>query len=1109
MIVAGAGGGGKGGGGSSRTPKTAPDSLDSRQYAQVLDLISEGEIEGLVDGMKSIFLNNTPLQNPDGSYNFQEVQVITRNGTQSQTFIPTNNGVEDEKPVGVTVRKDTPVTRTVTDVDVDAVRLTISIPSLQFINSSTGDTTGTSVQLIIAIQYGGGGFTDIINDTISGRTADEYRKDYLINLERVNPSDSVDIRITRVTADSTDSLLSNDFSWLSYTEIIWAKLRYPNSALIGLRVDAEQFGSIPSRSYLVKGIKVQVPAGVTVDPNNGRIIYPDNYIWDGSFGAATWTSCPSWILWDLLTNTRYGLGQHISASQLDKFAFYRASRYSNELVQDGFGGYEPRFSCNTTIQTAEEAFKLINDLLSVMRSQSFWGAGTLAIAQDRPEDPTALFTLANVSPEGFSYSTSSLKSRPNLAVVSYLDLNLRDTAFEVVEDQDAIDRYGVIKTEISAFACTSRGQANRIGKWLIYSEQHEGEVVSFKPLPSAGLSVRPGQIIEIADPMKAGSRRAGRIAAAGSTSVITVDDTASTDLTLEPGATLSIVLSDGTMETRQIGSINGAEISVQSPFSALPNINSLWMIESPTLQSSRWRVLGISEDNGVDYTVTALAHNPSKYAYIENGEPLQSFDTTNLNVIPAPPIGLEILSVPLPTGGTTKEVQYELNGRVAIKITFRWLGQQGIKKFRVKYRYEDDNFRTVTIQGTTFDIEDAKPGAYEIQVSAVNASGILFSEPALATYTVQGLNAPPLDVTGLSMLALNESVGLLTWIQSPELDVKLGGKVIIRHDPRALPTAEWAASTQIVDAVAGTSTQKQVPLLPGTYFVKFEDYLGNRSTNAASFEVKLPDYEPRLTLDNYCELGYAQDFYFSGVQWKEQSLATPFSGTKTNCNYDSGNTALVINTPTYVATNYWEPIYAEGDLQGEYIFSETLDLGAVYDVSMRRYVVITSIVSGILFDSAPELFDSRAGFFDGSTTDACNVVVYVRSTNNDPSASPTWGPWTELINGNVQGRAFQIKAVLTTNTDSVNIAVKELQVIPEMLRRVAASDIPTDATSQTFTKPFYSVNSVQITPIAMGQDERYELSNVSRTGFSINFYQGQLPIQELYTYMVTGYGRGV
>jgi predicted phage tail protein len=1139
MTIIGAGGFGKGGdGGSSRTPSTAKDSLDSRQYANVIDLISEGEIEGLVQQtvtiggvssistLPSIYLNNTPIQNLNGTYNFEDVEIYTRNGTQNQTYIPLSPGVEDETPVGLAVIKDVPITRSITDVDVDAVRVTIAIPALQNIDPTTGNTNGASVQLKIAVQYAGAGFTDqaiglngATTDTISGRTGDEYRKDYLIQLARPNPSDSVDIRVTRVTADSTSALLSNAFNWQSYTEIIWAKLRYPNSALVGLRVDAEQFNSIPSRSYLVKGVKVAIPAGVSVDPQNGRIIYPENFVWNGTFAAATWTACPAWILYDLLTSSRYGFGEHIDAAQLDKWAFFAASKYANELVDDGFGGTEVRFSCNATIQTAEEAYKLVNDLLSVMRCQGFWSSGSMTIAQDRPSDAAFLFTAANVTPEGFCYSGSSLKTRPNVAVVSYLDIGrynssgvwqpgLRDTAYEVVEDTEAIDKYGAVRTEISAFACTSRAQANRIGRWLLYSERYEKEVVSFTSSLEAGQQVRPGQVILIADPVKAGSRRGGRINTA-TTTVITVDNTSATDLSYTGGSILSAILPDGTVEQREIQEITGANITVSSEFSQAPNSNSLWVLESPTLEGSTWRVLSVQEQDNAAYTITAIAYNESKYGYIENGFDLQQRDTTDLNVIPDSPSGLLVLDIPVPSGGTTKEVQYELNGRIAIKITFAWLGPKGIKNFRVKYRHEDDNFTTRTVQGTTFDIEDVRTGAYEIQVSSISASNVLYSTPAIATYTVQGAGAPPLDVTGLTLTAINEALAVLTWNQSSELDVRIGGKVIIRHDPRNLASAEWAYSSQIVDAVAGSSTQKQVPLLPGTYFVKFEDYLGNRSTNAASFEVAIPEYESRLQLDLYTTIGYAVDYYFGGVQWEEENLATPYSGTKVNCSYDGTETALVIDLDLYVSLDYWEPIYAEGDAQAEYYFSETLELGGVYDVNFRRYVLTRSLATGTLFDNASGLFDERSGFFDGDTDDAINLVTYIRATDDDPAGTPTWGPWTEVINGVIQGRAFQVKAVLSTDNDSVNIAVESLRMIPELVRRVTSSSNPSTATTISFDHTFYDLYAVSITPVDLLSDERYLLSNVTTTGFEVDFYAGTATIERAYHYTATGFGRAL
>ena len=1108
MTIIGAGGGGFGkrSGGSSRTPSTAPDSLDSRQYANVIDLISEGEIEGLADGFKSIFLNNTVLENPDGTYNFQDVTIYTRNGTQDQTYIPSSGGVEDEKPVGITVVKAVPQVRSITDVDVDSVRITIAIPSLQKINSTNGDTSGASVQLQIAVQYQGGGYVTKIDDTISGRTADEYRKDYLIDLVRPNPSDIVDIKITRITDDSTDSLLTNAFQWISYTEIIDAKLTYANSALVGLRVDAEQFSSIPARSYLVKGIKVQIPSGATVESATGRIIYPENFVWNGTFSAATWTSCPAWILWDLLTSTRYGFGDQITASQLDKWAFFAASKYSNALVDDGFGGEEARFSCNTSIQTAEEAYKLVNDLLSVMRCQAYWSTGSLTIAQDAPSDPVYLFNQANVTPEGFSYSGSSLKIRPNVAVVSYLDLNLRDTAFEVVEDTDSITKYGVIKSEISAFACTSRGQANRIGRWLLFSERYEKEVCTFASSLDAGQQVRPGQIILISDPVRAGSRRAGRISAA-TTTTITVDDHASTDLSIEGGSILSVILPDGSVEQREISTVAGSVITLQAALSDTPNANSIWILESPSLQASTWRVLSINEQDGINYGITAIAHNESKYGYIEDGTPLEFRDSTNLNEIPAQPTELTVISTQQFGGGTSAEVQYELNGRIAVKITFGWFAPRGIKKFRVKYRYEDDNFTTVTVQGNTFDILDAKTGNYQIQVSSISSTGILFSEPALADYTVAGLGAAPSNVQNLSAIATGEDMLILTWKQAPELDVRVGGRVIIRHDPRALASAEWNSSNDVVQAVAGSSTQKQVPLLPGTYFLKFEDFLGNRSTIATGVEVTLPEPESRI----------------SAKQWAEEDLATPFSGTKINCAYDVGETALLLTPDIYVAPDYWETIYCVGDCGAEYQFKDTFDLGDVYDFRIRRYIVSRPVVFSTLFDAVSGDFDSQSGFFDGTVADQINVATYVRTTLDDPAGSPTWGPWTEFASGMVRGRGVQVKAILTTQTELIGVAIDELGATLELTRRVTTSlatltSSSSAVTTVTFANAFYKavtvgdpyytlLPSLGITALSIGANTHAEITNLTRTGFNVEFLQGGSRQVVNFTYNAVGYGR--
>jgi len=1103
-IIGAGGGGGKGGGGSSRSPRTTPDSLDSRQYANVIDLISEGEIEGLADGNKSIFLNDTQLENATGEFNFEDVTVYTRNGTQAQEFIPLTPGTESGRPVDRPVAKLVPIVESITDDQVDAVRVTISVPSLQRIDSSSGDTSGTSVRLKIFVQYASSGFTEVIDDTISGRTADLYQKDYIVELTRPNPTDNVDIKVERITDDSSSSLLANAFRWSSITEIKWAKLRYPNSALVGLRVDAEQFSNIPSRKYLVKGVKVKIPNGVTVDSETGRIIYPDNFVWDGTFAAATWCACPSWILFDLLTNTRYGFGNHLDTAQLDKWAFFAASKYSNALVDDGFGGTEARFSCNTTIQTAEEAFKLVNDLLSVMRCQGFWSAGSLTIAQDAPRDPAYLFTIANVTEAGFSYSGSSLKGCPTVVVVSYLDLDLKDTAYEVVEDHAGIAKYGAVRKEFNAFACTSRGQAARIGKWVLYSEKNEGEVVSFVSSLDAGQVVRPGMIIQIADPVIAGSRKAGRIKAATSTT-ITVDDTAATDLAFGTGSKLHVILPDGTTETRLIDTIESGVVTVKTtseafagPFSATPNVNSVWMLESlglgaDDIQPTTWRVLAVEEQDQMLYAINAVAFNDGKYAFVEDGEELQERDTTNLDIIPEPPEDLEVLET-VPVGGTlpTREVQFVLNGRVAIKITWHWRVPSGqtTKKFRVRFRHEDDNFTEEIVQGTTLDILDAKPGNYQVQVSAISGSGLLFSRPALANYTVQGLGAPPADITDLSLAPTTDTLAILSWDKVDELDVQLGGRIIVRHDPRGLAAAEWNSSNRIVDGVSGASTQKQVPLLAGTYFLKAEDFLGNRSVNAVGYEVALPDPEELLTVKTYAE----------------HNLTPPFDGTAVNCAYSSTETALVLQPNLYAAVGYVDGLYFVDDTKAEYIFKDTFDFGGVYDTIIRRSILSRPTVStGTLFDNFAGLFDDATGLFDATSADAVNAVTYVRTTDDDPSGSPAYGPWTEFVAGVFQGRGIQIKTELTTTSANINVAADQLGATLQ-LRRRTETGTGTSGNAVTFGNAFYQAPNVVITPTDLGADGFVTLSSETAAGFTATLTGAS---NTGFSYTATGFGRSL
>jgi predicted phage tail protein len=1090
----GDGGGGKGGGGGEqRTPTEASDNLNSTQYASVLDLISEGEIQGLKNGLQSVFLNNTPVQNADGSVNFQNLQVVTRNGTQAQAYIPTADAIEDEKPVGVQVSQATPIVRSVTDSNVNAARITITVPQLQFFTNE-GDIVGTDVRLQIAVQYNSGGYTTVIDDTISGRSADSYQRDYLVNFSGAFP---IDIKVTRITADSGSAKLANAFSWSSYTEITYAKLRYPNSALIGLRIDAEQFSSIPTRSYLVRGIKVQIPSNATVDSTNGRLIYAG--IWNGSFGAAQWTTDPAWCLWDLLTSTRYGFGDHVKAAQLDKFAFFAASQYASALVPDGFGSTEPRFSCNINIQTAEDAYKLINDMCSIFRVMPYWSTGALTVSQDSPGDSAYLFTLANVTEEGFSYQGSSRKTRPTVAVVSYLDLNSRNIAYEVVEDQAAIVKFGVVTTQISAFACTSRGQASRIGEWLLYSEHYESEVINFTASIDAGVVVRPGQIIEVSDPVKAGSRRGGRISTA-TTTTVTVDD--ATGLAIGTSTTLSVILPTGTVESRSVTAIAGNVITLATALTTAPNANSVWIFETSNIQTSTWRVLTVSEQDGAQYSISALAYNSGKYDYIERGALLQQRDITDLNIIPAAPTNLQ-----------STETIYESNGRALVKLIISWKSVVGVNEYRVRWRQENGNWTTTTQARPDYEILDTTAALYEIQVYSLNAALQQSVTPANFSVQAFGKTAVPGNIENLTIETISANSARLRWDPTVDLDVKLGGRVHIRHTNLTDGTGTWSNSVDLIPAKAGVSTEAIVPLVEGEILVKFEDDGGRQSATETSVIVDFPDALGNLLVQSR----------------REDADSPPYQGTKTDVFYSDEFDALVLDGDilfdSIADLDLLSSMDYPGAVQevGTYEFANAVDLGAVFSLDLSRFFVTAGFFPNDLVDSRTAEVDSWSDW-DGGIIDQVNAKLYLRRTPDNPASSPTWSSWQEFVNGTFLGRGFEFKAELSSSNPAQNILIDQLGYEATFQRRTEQSVVALTSGAAsyavTFDKPFFtgtallggpntSLPSIGITAQNLSQGDFFNVTNVTSTGFEVIFRNSAgTAVSRNFLWSAVGFGKG-
>ena len=1266
MSIFGAGGMGKSGAGG-RKAKEAKDNLDSTSYAKIIELLSEGEIEGFATpsklgltkgtpaytnaSLKDVFFNKTRLLREGASntapqeadFNFSNVSLVPRFGTQAQTYVPGFDAVEEEVAVGSDVLEGLPITRTINDTNVDAARITINVPLLQTVKDS-GDILGAEIRLQIAVQYNSGGFTTVIDDTIKGRTSDLYQRDYIVNLDTVNgviagtysqtgtavtvttatphnlsvgtaffsnvlsgtaisgtrsvasvisatsftytastslntsgnlqlnDAFPIDLRITRITPDSNSVKLSNAFSWFSYTELIYQKLRYPNSAYIALRVDAEQFNSIPSRSYRIRGIKVRIPNNATVDITNGRLTYAG--IWSGVFGAAAWTTDPAWILWDLLTSKRLGLGDHIQESTLSKWSFFQASKYCNELVPTGIASpaTEPRFSCNVNIQTQEEAYKLINDMCSVFRCMPFWAAGSLTVMQDRPADSTALFSLANVSTEGFSYEGSSLKTRATVVIVSWLNLELGDIDREVVEDFEGISKYGVVTKEVSAFACTSRSQAHRIGRWLLYTERYEGEVVAFTTSLENGIIVRPGAIIEIADPVKAGVRRAGRISSA-TTTVLTVDSdvdlpaswaantahsqgkyvygvavstpglvficitygtTGATEPTwpalggtvtdgtvvweaVSPG-TVSVVLPDGIVENRTIDSVTGTAITVTAAFSTAPQSGAMWLVDESMVRPTTWRVLGISEQDGTNYSITAISYDAGKYANVENGEPLQPRSISVLNVPPATPANLK-----------PKEILYELNGRVATKLSLTWQGVPGVNEYRVRWREASNNWTETKVYGPLYEIEDAVDGSYQIEVYAISATQVLSSAPALLTVSVLGVREAPANVTGVSLVPINESSAIIQWDLATDLDVLVGGEVLLRHDPRQPSSSTWATSNAIVQAAAGSQTQKQVPLLEGTYFIAFRDQSGVRSVTPVAIPAVLPTPQPRLLVKT----------------WAEENESPPFAGVGTDLYYADEYSGLVLDytlslfggaadtnyatldttqggiaSTNYTALDTLSGSNAAGDgfstdikPSGDYIYEDTLDLGQVYDINVQRRVVSSAVTFGTLFDDVPGSFDAQPGDFDGSDLDQVNAITYVRVTDDDPAGTPTWGDWNEYANAIVRGRGIQLKVEATTRSPQVSMVIGELGATAELQQRTeTASKTGSTTYNVMYADAFYAAPDVTISPSNMATGDFYMLTPPTRIGFTVEFKKadGTAPsTSRNFTYTAVGYGREI
>jgi len=727
-------GGGKGGGGGAAVEDD--DTLFSDSKARIIDLLSEGEIVGLLNAEKSIYLNETPLQDSAGKSNFDDVVYSFREGTNSQTYISGFPGTENAVGVGIVVKKEAPgaVIRTFSSTAVDAIRVILNVPQLLDGDNDNGDLHGSTVSFKIYLEKdNNGSWYEAKVGSITGKTSAKYERAYRLDIPAAWKSSgftTIAIKVERTSEDATTTKIQNELYFASYTKIIDNKLRYPNSAIIATQVDARQFTSIPNRAYEVKGVKIKVPSNYTpYDPGHcslsgyrrkdrctqaggtwtgtspGDTLYTGS--WDGTFDTE-WTCNPAWILYDLCTDDRYGLGKWLSASQMDKWSLYEIGKYCDSVdnsgkftgIDDGWGNKEARFACNLYLQGREEAFKVLNDISSVFRGMIYWQQGQISPVQDAPKDPVMNFSNANVIEGTFTYEGTSRKQRHNVAHVTWNNPeDFYRKNIEYVEDAPGILNANnqIFSTDVIAVGCTSQGQARRVGKWILYTERYETEGVTFST-GMEGAAIRPGDIIKIADSHKSGIRYGGRTAAGSTTTTIKLD--APTSVTAGKLYKLSLINTEEAciqsgvkqaettqetclnanvdnewkpyvwVETKDVSTIGTTEavteIIVTSAFTNTPTTTYMWILEEMgTVEAADFRVLMTRESGPNIVEISALKYHEAKFGYIEENISFSSKSTSSLPN-PSDPI-------PSPSNLTISEELYvDSMGNVKNRAEFSW-----------------------------------------------------------------------------------------------------------------------------------------------------------------------------------------------------------------------------------------------------------------------------------------------------------------------------------------------------------------------------------------------------------------------------------------------------
>ena len=1044
-LIVGSKGGGKGGGsssGSTRAAVEAPDSLRSRQHVRVLHAICEGEIEGILGGNQGIYFDDVPLQNADGSYNFSNVTIETRNGTQWQSYVPIS-GIEAEQTVGVELKYGVAVERAIIDTDVDSVQFTISVPQLSSQNTQNGDTSAASVTIRLEGKLGAGAWIPLCDDIdITGKTMSRTQFSYRLRLP-VSGGLPRYVRAVRLNGDSATSAIQNRSFFDSITLLWDEKLRYPNTALCGLSLDAQQFSSIPRMAFMVRGLKVLVPDNY----NPTTRTYTGS--WSGSFTRA-WTDNPAWVWYDMLTNTRYGLGGLLDVALIDKYALYSISQYCDTLVPDGYGGLEPRFTCNLALTAQQDAWKLVNDMVSVFRAICFWAGGTLTAVQDAPRTSRYPFNNSNVVGGEFNYQSVASDQRFNVAAVTWNDpLQQYKQSVEIVERPELIAKWGRIQqSDVVAIGCTSRGQARRLGRWLLYAES---EAVTFAVGADGALPL-PGDIIDIADANRGGARNGGRLLAGSTASVLLLDAPIG-----QPGSgVVSVILSDGAYANAPVTVAGGAtSITVSPALASAPLASAPWSFSTAALETQKFRIIGVVENGDGTYAISAIAHDPDKFNEVEYGTPDIDNSTSIVNLSAPDAMGQLTFFESLYDTGT---------GLAGARLSVSWTPPARAMRYEVEVMKPGSNWEYVAeIATPTIDFDSASSGVWSVRVTPKSVLGFA-GKASLQTYTAQALLAPPAALTGLRLDVVN-SVATLAWDPAPELDVKLGGSINIRHSRNT--SANWDTALPLTEA-AGRSTSAVVSLLSGKYLARAVDSsgIGGPVTEVWSdAQVPLPENVVLTVTESPIFSGTAVNASVSGGVLKMSAIG------------------LFDDIPDLDAWLGEIDKYGGSHLTMTYSFAAPSDLGYVYDCRLTANVEAVLYDDGSYIDTIAD-FDSMVSI-DGDPPVGASLSLWVRTSDVFPAA---WSAWKPFVVGDYRARVFdfQLRGEVVLPTNWIDVSTLEVTIdMPDRIESGNDIAVPALGLPVVYSPPFKASPAVSLTAQGLSPGDYLDVSAKTATGFTV------------------------